>query len=209
MNPREKPISLDEALRLDALERHRITDTLPDQVFDGVVQAACTALKAPLGAINFLESERLWVKAAQGIGMCEMPRDISFCSHALLDDEVMVVEDAAHDPRFAANPYVAEQEVRFYAGAPLITAEGYRLGTLCVMDHRRRRITGEDRELLKNLAAIAMGEMEVRRSIGTDCLTGLYTGSFFHEVAGRELIRTRREAKPLAAGFVEADDFQR
>jgi diguanylate cyclase (GGDEF)-like protein len=139
----------------------------------------------------------------------EASRDTSFCSHALLNDEVMVVEDAACDPRFAGNPAVIEQGLRFYAGAPLTTAEGFRLGTLCVMDHLPRKLSRHDRQLLRDMAAIVMGEMELRHCLGTDPLTGLYTHHFFHEVAGRELIRARREARPLAAAFVKPDDFQR
>ena len=126
-----------------------------------------------------------------------------------MNDDVMVVEDARRDPRFAANPYVTEQEVRFYAGAPLITAEGYPLGTLSVMDHIPRQMAGQDRQLLKDFAAVVMGEMELRRTLGTDTITGLYTRSFFDEVAGREMIRARRNSRPLAAAFLDVDPCKR
>src|SRR6478736_8230330 len=116
MSPREtSSFNLEEALRLDALERQQITDTPRDEAFDRIVRTACATLEAPVGAISFLESERLWVKAEQGMGLCETGRDTSFCTHALLGEEVMVVEDASRDPRFAANPYVTEHGVRFYA----------------------------------------------------------------------------------------------
>ena len=213
MSLRDTPFPLEEALRLDALERHRITDTRRDEAFDRLVQAACAALQAPMGAISFLEDERLWVKAShgigQGIGLGETPCDTSFCAHTLMDDDMMVVEDARRDPRFAANPYVTEQEVRFYAGAPLITAEGYPLGTLSVMDHIPRQMAGHDRQLLKDFAAVVMGEMELRRTLGTDTITGLYTRSFFDEVAGREMIRARRDSRPLAAAFLDVDPRKR
>ncbi len=211
MSLRDTPFPLEEALRLDALERHRITDTRRDEAFDRVVQVACAALQAPMGAISFLEEERLWVKAShgisQGISLGDTPCDTSFCSHTLMDDDVMVVEDARCDPRFAANLYVTEQDVRFYAGAPLITAEGYPLGTLSVMDHMPRQMADHDRQLLKDIAAVVMGEMQLRRHLGTDSLTGLYTRSFFDEVAGREMIRARRDSRPLAAAFLDVDPW--
>lgn len=208
MSPRDTHLSLDEALRQDALERQQITDTPRDEAFDRIVRIACTALEAPMGAITFIESERQWIKSELGLGLGETSRDISFCTHALLGDAVMVVEDAARDPRFCANPLVTERGVRFYAGAPLITPEGYRLGTLCVIDHVPRKIGARDRDLLRDMAAIVVGEMELRRRAGTDPLTGLYTRRFFQEVAGRELIRARREGKPLSAAFIHPDRFQ-
>src|SRR3569832_2502537 len=100
------PLSLDEALRLDALERQRITDTPRDEAFDRIVQSTCAALSVPIASIGFLESDRLWIKAGQGVGSPEIPREVSICTHALEGDDVMVVEDAARDPRFAGSPAV-------------------------------------------------------------------------------------------------------
>jgi diguanylate cyclase (GGDEF)-like protein len=199
---------LEEALRLDALERQQITDTPRDEAFDRVVRIACAALEAPIGAISFLESERAWVKSEQGIGLRETARDTTFCTHALMGDDVMVVEDASRDPRFASNPYVMDAGLRFYAGAPLTSREGFRLGTLCVVDHIPRKINARDRELLKDMAAIVVNEMELRRRAGTDALTGLYTRRFFHEVGGREVIKARRDGAPLTAAFLDADHFK-
>ncbi len=200
---------LEEAMRLDALERQQITDTPRDEAFDRVVRLACAALSAPMGAITFIESERQWIKAEQGLGVHEMPRDVSFCTHALTGDDVMVVEDASRDPRFAANPFVTSKDgIRFYAGAPLTTREGYKLGTLCVVDHIPRKITKRDRDLLKDMAAIVVGEMELRRRVGTDVLTGLYTRRFVDELGMREIIRARREGESLAAAFIDADKFK-
>jgi diguanylate cyclase (GGDEF)-like protein len=210
MTLQNKPPELEEAMRLDALERQQITDTPRDEAFDRVVRIACAALEAPMGAITFIESERAWVKAERGLGVREGSRDISFCTHALTGDEVMVVEDASRDPRFAANPYVVcEGGIRFYAGAPLTTREGFKLGTLCVVDHVPRKISQRDRELLKDMADIVVSEMELRRRLGADPVTGLYTRRFFNEVAGRELLKARREGTPLTAAFIEADYVNR
>jgi diguanylate cyclase (GGDEF)-like protein len=200
---------LEEAMRLDALERQQITDTPRDEAFDRVVRLACAALSAPIGAITFIESERQWIKAEQGLGLHETSRDTSFCTHALTSDEVMVVEDASRDPRFASNPFVTcSGGVRFYAGAPINTREGYKLGTLCVVDHIPRKITQRDRDLLKDMAGVVVSEMELRRRLGTDVLTGLYTRRFAEELGMREIIRARREGAPLTAALIDADKFK-
>jgi diguanylate cyclase (GGDEF)-like protein len=209
MNKAIQSGDLEEAMRLDALERQQITDTPRDEAFDRVVRLACAALSAPIGAITFIESERQWIKAEQGLGLHETQRDTSFCTHALTGDDVMVVEDARRDPRFAGNPFVTPKDgIRFYAGAPLHTKEGYKLGTLCVVDHIPRKITRRDRDLLKDMADVVVSEMELRRRVGTDSLTGLYTRRFFDELGMREIIRARRENTPLTAAFIDADKFK-
>lgn len=210
MTTRMTPCDLEEALRLDALEKQRITDTPRDESFDRVVRLACAALSVPVGAITFIESERQWIKAEQGLdGLKETSRETSFCTHALTSDDVMVVEDATRDPRFANNPFVtATDGIRFYAGAPLNTKEGYKLGTLCVVDHIPRRINQRDRDLLKDMAAIVVNEMELRRRVGTDVLTGLYTRRFLEELGEREIARTRREGTPFSTAFIDVDKFK-
>jgi diguanylate cyclase (GGDEF)-like protein len=200
---------LEESLRLDALERQQITDTPRDEAFDRVVRMACAALEAPMGAISFLERDRLWVKAGQGAPLNETPRDTSFCTYTLLGDEPMVVEDAARDPRFAANPHVVEGGVRFYAGATISSREGFKLGTLSVMDRVPRQIGAREGALLKEMAAMAAQEMGLRRRAGTDPLTGLYTRHFFGEVGGREVIKARRQPVPLTAAVLDADPVSR
>ncbi len=205
----DQSCGLEEAMRLDALERQQITDTPRDEAFDRVVRLACAALSVPMGAISFIESERQWIKAEQGLGVHETPRDISFCTHALTGDDVMVVEDASRDPRFASNPFVMSRDgIRFYAGAPLTTKEGYKLGTLCVVDRIPRKLHKRERDLLKDMAAIVVSEMELRRRAGTDALTGLYTRRFVDELGMRELIRARRDGESLTAAFIDADKFK-
>src|SRR5579883_2083878 len=205
----EKACDLEEALRLEALERQQITDTPRDAAFDGILQDVCTALEAPVGAIGFLESERLWLKAAQGMAWREMGRDTSFCTHTLLSEEGLVVEDVSRDARFARNPHAVEAGLRFYAGAPLTTREGFRIGTIWIADHKPRALDARDRDFLGDMAAIVVGELELRRRQGTDSATGLYTSRFLREVGGRALIKQRRQAGPLTAAVIAADQFQR
>jgi diguanylate cyclase (GGDEF)-like protein len=174
-----------------------------------VVRLACAALETPIGAVTFIEAERQWLKSCEGADIKETPRDISFCTHTIQKNEVMVVEDATRDPRFQNNPLVtAENGIRFYAGAPITTREGFNLGALCVIDHIPRRISQRDRELLKDMAAIVVSEMELRKRVGTDALTGLYNRRFLDELGGREIVRAHREDKPLTAAFIDADKFK-
>lgn len=204
-----KPPALEEAMRLDALERQQITDTPRDEAFDRVVRLACAATETPIGLISFVDSERQWFKARHGIEVQETPREQAFCAHALVNDELLVVEDATRDPRFADNPLVTcENGIRFYAGAPLRTGEGFNLGTLCVIDHIPRRIGERDRSLLRDMAAIVVNEMELRKRVGTDPLTGLYNRRFLDELGAREIVRARRLFQPLTAAFIDADKFK-
>src|SRR5262249_24076313 len=147
----------------------------------------------PVGTITFVDSERLWFKAREGYDAREAPREHSFCGEAILGDDVMIVEDATCDPRFADHPLVtAEHGVRFYAGAPLRTRAGFNLGTLCVIDNIPRRVTKRDRDLLAEMAAMVVNELDLRRRLGTDGLTGLYTRRFIDELGAREFARARR-----------------
>jgi diguanylate cyclase (GGDEF)-like protein len=203
------PPTLDEALRLDALEKQQITDTPEEENFDRVVRLACAAMEAPVGLISFVDSERQWFKARQGMDVRETPREYAFCAHAIENDDVMVVEDASRDPRFADNPLVTcDNGIRFYAGAPLKTRQGFNLGTLCVIDHIPRTINQRDRDLLKDMAGIVVNEMDLRKRVGTDALTGLYTRVFTNAMGNRELARARRAGSPFTVAFIDADKFK-
>jgi diguanylate cyclase (GGDEF)-like protein len=200
---------LEEALRLDALEAQKITDTPADESFDRVVRLACAAMATPVGTITFVDGERQWFKAKQGLDVCETKREYAFCAHTLNSAEVMVVEDASRDPRFASNPLVTcDGGIRFYAGAPLTTPEGFNLGTLCVIDHIPRHVEPREIALLKDMAAIVVNEMELRKRASTDVLTGLYTRRFLDELAHHEIARARRAGLPLTAALIDIDKFK-
>ena len=209
MNKSLPACQIDEAMRLDALEQQHITDTPDDESFNRIVRLACAATEAPVGLISFVDDARQWFKARQGLDAAETPREYAFCAHAIQNDDVMVVEDATCDPRFSDNPLVTcDNGIRFYAGAPLKTREGFNLGTLCVIDHVPRSIAARDRALLQDMAALVVNELELRKRLGTDALTGLYTRRFMDEMGHREIIRARREGTPLTAAFIDADKFK-
>lgn len=203
------PLPREEEARLRDLESYELLDTESDESFDRIVRLASAAAEAPVALISLVDRERQWFKARLGMETQETPREQAFCAHAILNDEVMVVEDAAADPRFAKNPLVtADGGIRFYAGAPMTTPSGYRVGTLCVIDHIPRKMDRRTRALLKDMAALAVTEMELRKKAGVDGLTGFYTRGMIDELSQRELRRARRMGQPLIAALIDGDKFK-
>ncbi len=158
-----------ETRRLAALHRYQILDTPAEQAFDDFTFLASKLCGTPIALMSLVDSERQWFKARVGLDATETPREQSFCAHAILGSEVMVVEDATQDVRFADNPLVTGGlGIRFYAGAPLIDQEGNGLGSLCVVDRERRPLTAEQSHslstLLKTLARQVILLMQFRRT---------------------------------------------
>lgn len=155
-----------EARRLHELHRHQILDTPPDRRFDLIAASAARLYQTPIALVTFLDGTRQWFKAAVGLNLHETPRGVSFCTYALAALDVMVVPDAAHDPRFRDNPFVkSEPYVRFYAGAPIIT-RGYALGTVCVLDRQPRTLPAQELWALARLAGL-VGELLEHDTAGT------------------------------------------
>ncbi|WP_173980461.1 GAF domain-containing sensor histidine kinase [Magnetospirillum sp. UT-4] len=159
------PIPADDENRLAALRRYAILDTPPEAVFDGIVALLRDLLDTPIVTVSLVDRERQWFKARLGTETTETPRSIAFCAHAIMGEEVMEIEDAAADPRFACSPLVVDgPRVRYYVGAPLLTPDGYALGTLCAYDLKPRRLSEAQRRHLVLLAATVMNELELRRT---------------------------------------------
>jgi PAS domain S-box-containing protein len=153
----------DEAARLAALHRYAVLDTDPEEEFDRLARLAATLTGTPIALVSLIDSSRQWFKARHGLEAAETPRDIAFCAHAILGDEVFVVPDSQLDPRFAGNPLATgAPHVRAYAGAPLVTPSGHRLGTICAIDHEPRAFPREALQALKDLAALAVEQLERR-----------------------------------------------
>ncbi|SFF77620.1 GAF domain-containing protein [Duganella sp. CF458] len=156
------PTPSNEAERLAALYALLLLDTPPEERFDKIVAFAAEEFEVPIALISLLDTDRQWFKAAIGLGAtCETGRDISFCGHAIMRAEILVVEDALLDQRFADNPLVTgAPHIRFYAGAPLILSNGYALGTLCIIDTRPRRLDPIELAILSTLRSLVVQELE-------------------------------------------------
>ena len=154
-----------EAQRLLALQRYQILDTPRERSFDDLVTIATALCGTRMGAVTLVDQDRQWFKARQLLEATQTHRDVSFCGHAILQpDQVMVVEDARADPRFVAHPIVvAEPHIRFYAGAPLLSSDGLPLGTLCVFDAAPGQLSGGQRDALSALSRQVSLVMELRR----------------------------------------------
>ena len=159
------PLPPNEGERLAALRDLRILDTAPEAHFDAVCSTAATLFSVPIALISLIESDRQWFKAKCGIAADGTSRDIAFCTYAILEDDVLVVEDATRDPRFTHNPLVTgEPGIRFYAGAPLILRSGIRLGTLCIIDTKPRTFSASQITQLEGLARIVVAHLELHRA---------------------------------------------
>jgi signal transduction histidine kinase len=156
------PIPEDDAARVAALRRYDILDTDPDPTFDRIAAAAAAVFDAPIAVINLVDELRGFFKARHGVELEGAPRDQMICSSVIMQDDVVVYADARIDPYTSRLPGVHAFDVGFYAAAPLHTADGYNLGTLCVIDKRPHEPTQKQKELLAGLAAVVIDEMELR-----------------------------------------------
>jgi formate hydrogenlyase transcriptional activator len=160
-----------ESARLDALRRYAVLDTPPECPFDDLATLAAHLCDAPIALVSFVASDREWFKAHSGLAIDAAPRAISFSAHAILQSDVFIVPDASQDPRFASNPQVTGIPlIRFYAGAPLETTDGYSLGAICVIDHVPRELSESQRQGLLALARQTMSLLELRRSSVRDAV---------------------------------------
>ncbi|MCU1595328.1 MAG: putative magnesium or manganese-dependent protein phosphatase [Frankiales bacterium] len=155
----------DEEDRLAAVRRYEVLDTPPDGAFDRITALAARAFGVPIAIVSIVDSDRIWFKSRHGLpdDLVEIDRAPGLCASAILGSEPWIVADAPHDPRTLANPLVAgDFGLRFYAGVPLTTRDGYNLGTLCVLDTAPRAVTADETLMLQDLAALVIDQMELR-----------------------------------------------
>ena len=154
-----------EAARLEALRQYSILDTPSESAYNDIARLAAFICDVPIALISFVDSERQWFKSKVGVEVEETARDISFCTHTILSKNMMVVKDALRDERFMNNPLVTcAPGIRFYAGMPLVTPQGYSVGTLCVIDrHPRKDLSESQKKTLEALARQVVTQLELRR----------------------------------------------
>jgi GAF domain-containing protein len=158
------PIPDIEAERLAALKEYHILDTAAEQAYDDITALAAYLCEVPIAMISLVDESRQWFKSKLGLNQRETPRDVAFCAHAILQSEPMIIRDALKDARFADSALVKRSpHIRFYAGFPLATPEGFALGTLCAIDRRPRRLSAGQKRAMSALARQVMARMELRR----------------------------------------------
>lgn len=200
----------DAALRAQILHSMNVLDTNPEETFDRITRIASTALDMPVSLVSLLDEDRQWFKSAHGLDLKETRLEDSFCQFVGDNGEILEVRDARADGRFSDNPFVTgAAAIRFYAGAPIQSVEGVRLGTVCVLDRIPRTLLPQQRQVLKDLAAIATHELELRRIASTDALTGAWNRRMLEIVATNEFHRAQRVKRPFSLAVLDIDHFKR
>ena len=207
MNAPEFPI--DEAARLLALQRTNLLDTPAEKRFDRITRLAASVFKVPICLISLVDSDRQWFKSKVGLDACETGRDISFCGHAILGDEIFIIPDTIKDERFADNPLVLnEPNIRFYAGCPLRFLDGSKLGTLCIIDNKPRNLDEDELDALKDLASTAERELAAVQLATLDELTNINNRRGFMMLAQHSLNLYARQGIPASLVFLDLNQFK-
>jgi GAF domain-containing protein len=158
------PIPDNEAQRLAALREYHILDTAAEAAYDDITALAAYLCNVPIAMISLVDESRQWFKSKLGLNQQETPRDVAFCAHAILQSEPLIVRDATKDARFADSALVTrEPHIRFYAGFPLSSPEGFALGTLCAIDRRPRQLSASQKTAMQALSRQVMALLELRR----------------------------------------------
>jgi GAF domain-containing protein len=157
----------DEAKRLEALQRYHILDTPPEQTYDDITTLVSHICGTPIAFISLVDADRQWFKSKTGLAASETPRDIAFCAHTVLGNDLFIVPDALADERFAQSPLTTSSpHIRFYAGMPLVSPDGHAVGALCVVDREPRTLTSEQKQALRALGRQVIQLLELRRVSG-------------------------------------------
>ena len=207
MRPPKFPTN--EPARLATLRRLDILDTPPEERFDRVTRLAKRALDVPIALVSLVDADRQWFKSRVGLDASETPRDISFCGHAILGEDIFIVPDALSDQRFHDNPLVVGQpQIRFYAGCPIRASDGAKLGTLCIIDRRPRTLEAAEHELLRDLASLVEQELDSIRLATVDELTEISNRRGFMALARQALAWCGRAGTPSALAYFDLDGFK-
>ena len=202
-------VPVNEAERLDELHSLGLLDSAPEERFDRITRLAQRLFNVPTALITLVDEDRQWFMSRVGLEATETPRDISFCGHVILGDEIMMVSDPTKDERFCDNPLVLDSpEIRFYAGCPIVGPRGSKLGTLCLIGRDPRELSQEELDLLRDLAGMVEHEIATNKMAVTDQLTGLGNRRGF-EMAALVLFEiNRRRGVDTALLYFDLDKFK-
>jgi diguanylate cyclase (GGDEF)-like protein len=199
----------DENTRLDTLRALHILDTLPEERFDRLTRLAKRLFGVSSALVSLVDANRQWFKSCTGVAATETPRDVSFCAHAILGDDILLVPDTGADERFHDNPLVTgAPNIRFYAGCPLTVANGSRLGTLCLFDDKPRTMDDEEQAILRDLAHMAEQELNAIQLATLDELTQISNRRGFELLAQHALSMCHRLGKPASLLFFDLNGFK-
>ncbi len=219
------PIPPDETARLATLKNLGILYTPAEERYDRITRLASRLLGTPIALVSLVAERTKWFKSAQGLDAAETSREVSFCGHAILGSDTLVVNDATHDERFADNPLVTgSPDIRFYAGHPIHAADGMPIGTLCVIDRKPHEFEESDRATLRDLAALVEAELqreeltdsqrkwlverdELLEKSSVDSLTHAWNRGAIMELLAGEVTRAER-GTPLSVAMVDIDHFK-
>lgn len=220
------PIPSNESERIASLRRMLLLSTPDEEGFDRVTRTAQRLFKVPIALVSLIDENRQWFKSCIGLPVRETGRDVSFCGHAILNNELFVIEDARKDARFADNPLVTSPpHVIFYAGRPLRNAEGFNVGTLCIIDHEPRLFSDDDRRSLQDMGywiehifyGRELGDIqkemlheldEMHRTNMLDPMLNIWNPSAALQMLEREIQRAFKNKSPLALLMVKIDQFK-
>jgi diguanylate cyclase (GGDEF)-like protein len=220
------PLSPDEPIRLEALRNTQLLNTPLEERFERITRLARLLLDVPIAAVSLLDADRQWFKSIQGLDVEETSRDVSFCGHTILGNDVFVVPDTRTDERFADNPLVTQDpRIVFYAGCPLHAEDGSNIASLCVIDQKPRQFSEEDANTLRDLAALAQSELRAhinesvqhdmiqqlvaeQRKALVDTLTRLWNRQGIMDILNQALQEARADSVPLTVFLIDLDHFK-
>ncbi|MCU8392701.1 sensor domain-containing diguanylate cyclase [Vibrio vulnificus] len=207
MQTPEKPDN--EPQRIADLHSLNILDTAAEERFDRVTRIARRLFDVPIALVSLVDEDRQWFKSCFGLNASETPRDISFCGHAILGADTLIVEDASQDARFADNPLVAgEPHIRFYAGVPLMFEHSSCLGTLCIIDTKPRTLNEDERLDLIDLAKMAERELAATHSASIDDLTQISNRRGFMTLAKKSMAYCEVGDYPYSIAYLDLNGFK-
>lgn len=205
----EPSLPLDETQRLKSLHSLKILDTPEEARYDRLTRMAKRVFDVEICLVSLVDKDRQWFKSKQGLEACETSREISFCGHAILNKEPFIVSDTHEDERFVDNPLVTgPPNIRFYAGCPIHSPEGFRIGTLCIIDSQPKTLSQEDIDTLKDFAAMIEDEIKVAAQVTVDELTQVANRRGFNLVADHLLSLCRRTGTSAELVYFDLDGFK-
>lgn len=207
MQPPDIPETEDQ--RIAELRSLLLLDSSPEERFDRITRVAKQLFDVPIALVSLVDTDRQWFKSCIGLDVSETGRDISFCGHAILNDDVFIVENALKDIRFSDNPLVkGGPEIRFYAGSPIAMPSGNKLGTLCIISPKARTFGADQSALLNDLSKIVINELISQQAATQDVLTGIYNRRGFDMLAKKTIANCARYGWKTTLIYFDLNKFK-